>query len=120
MYYQNAQVLGYFAGGVAAATKQITSDRTKQADIIKNVFGTALSLAGGVNSTVGANSTIANGLSQTIVNDVVDRLNKQTMEIDEALTKLTIPHNPQTGKPYNGEAEESYKTNFSWVFNKNQ
>lgn len=118
-YYQNAQVLGYFGGAIAASTKQITGDRSKQADIVKNVFGTVLGATGAINPASGVASSVANGLTQKIVNDVVDGLNNETMQIDEALTKLTIAHNPETGKPYNGEAEESYKTNFSWVYNKN-
>ena len=118
-FYQNAQVLGYFGGAIAASCKQITGDRAKQADIVKNIFGTVLGATGAMNPASGVASSVANGLTQKIVNDVVDGLNNETMEIDQAMTKLTIAHNPQTGRPYNGDAEESYKTNFNWVYNRN-
>ena len=87
-HYQNAQVLGYFAGALFSGAKQITGDRTKQADMLKNVFGTIAGATGAANPAAGVASSVLNGLTSAIVGEVTDGLNKGTMDMEEALERL--------------------------------
>jgi hypothetical protein len=119
-HYQNAQVLGYFAGALFAGAKQITGDRTKQADMLKNIFGTIAGATGAANPTSGVVSSVLNGLTQAIVNEVTDGLNKGTMDMQEALEKLLFPRNTQTGALYEGAAEADFDSAFSRVVLRNQ
>jgi hypothetical protein len=119
-HYQNAQVLGYFAGALFAAAKQITSNRSKQADMLKNIFGTIAGAAGAANPASGVASSILNGLTSQIVNEVTDGLNRGTMSMEEALEKLIFPRNPTTGESYEGAAEADYDSAFSRVVLRNQ
>ncbi|MDQ3799521.1 MAG: hypothetical protein M3384_08730 [Acidobacteriota bacterium] len=118
-HYRNAQVLGYFAGALFSGAKQITSDRSRQADILKNVFGTIAGATGAANPASGVVSSILNGLTQQIVADVTNGLNKGTMEMEEALEQLIFPRNPQTGDTYEGAAEADYDSAFSRVVLRN-
>ena len=119
-HYRNAQVLGYFAGALFAGAKQITGDRTKQADMLKNVFGTIAGATGAANPTSGVVSSVVNGLTQAIVNEVTDGLNKGTMDMQEALEKLLFPRNAETGALYEGAAEADFDSSFSRVVLRNQ
>ena len=119
-HYQNAQVLGYFAGALFGGAKQITGDRTKQADMLKNVFGTIAGGVGALNPPAGIASSIVNGLTQTIVNQVTDAVNNGTMDMQEALQKLLFPRNTETGALYEGAAEADFDSAFSRVVLRNQ
>jgi hypothetical protein len=119
-HFQNAQVLGYFAGALFAGAKQITGDRTKQADLLKNIFGTIAGATGAANPASGVVSSVLNGLTQAIVNEVTDGLNKGTMDMQEAIEKLLFPRNPQTGALYEGAAEADFDSAFSRVVLRNQ
>jgi hypothetical protein len=119
-HYQNAQVLGYFAGALFAGAKQTTGDRTKQADILKNIFGTIAGATGAANPTSGVVSSVLNGLTQAIVNEVTDGLNKGTMDMEEAIEKLLFPRNTATGAIYEGAAEADFDSAFSRVVLRNQ
>lgn len=118
-HYQNAQVLGYFAGALFSGAKQITSDRSRQADMLKNVFGTIAGATGAANPASGVVSSVLNGLTQQIVTDVTNGLNKGTMEMEEALEQLLFPRNTQTGDTYEGAAEADYDSSFSRVVLRN-
>lgn len=118
-HYQNAQVLGYFAGALFSGAKQITSDRSKQADMLKNVFGTIAGATGAANPAAGVASSIVNGLTSAIVGEVTDGLNKGTMDMEEALEQLIFPRNPTTGDTYEGAAEADYDSAFSRVVLRN-
>ena len=114
-HYRNAQVLGYFAGALLSGAKQITSDRSRQADILKNVFGTIAGATGAANPASGVVSSLLNGLTQQIVTDVTNGLNKGTMDMEESLEQLVFPRSPQTGDTYEGAAEADYDSAFSRV-----
>jgi hypothetical protein len=117
-HYQSAQVLGYFAGALFSGAKQITSDRSKQADMLKNVFGTIAGATGAANPPAGVASSIVNGLTSAIVGEVTDGLNKGTMDMQEALDKLIYPRNTR-GNTYEGAAEADYDSAFSRVVLRN-
>lgn len=106
-FRQNAETIGYFSGGILAATKQITSDRSKQADIFKNVFGTIAGAAGAANPAAGVSAAIINGLTADIVNRVVDKLNTGTTDANQALIELVVPRDAQ-GNIYRGEAKGDF------------
>lgn len=114
-HYKNAQVLGYFSGALFAGAKQITSDRSKQADMLKNVFGTIAGATGAINPAAGVASSVVNGLTQAVVGEVTDGLNKGTMDLQQALDELIFPRNTQTGDSYEGAAEADYDSAFSRV-----
>lgn len=118
-HYRNAQVLGYFAGALFSGAKQITSDRSRQADMLKNVFGTIAGATGAANPASGVVSSILNGLTQQIVSDVTNGLNKGTMDMEEALEQLIFPRSAQTGDTYEGAAEADYDSAFSRVVLRN-
>ena len=118
-HYQNAQVLGYFAGALFSGAKQITGDRTKQADMLKNVFGTIAGGTGAINLPAGVASSVLNGLTSAIVGEVTDGLNKGTMDMEEALERLIFPRDPNTGDTYEGAAEADYDSAFSRVVLRN-
>ena len=101
-YFRNASIMGYFTGSIISATEQITGDRTKQAEIIKGIFGNVLSLA-----DAGKGGTVIGAASSQIVNDITERLNKGNIELAEALTELTYPRT-SNGEPYEGSAERDY------------
>ncbi|HEY8562891.1 MAG TPA: hypothetical protein VIL74_21110 [Pyrinomonadaceae bacterium] len=119
-HYRNAQVLGYFAGALFAGAKQISGDRTKQADMLKNIFGTIAGATGAANPASGVVSSVLNGLTQAIVNEVTDGLNKGTMDMEEALEKLLFPRDAATGELYEGAAEADFDSAFGRVVLKNQ
>lgn len=119
-HYQNAQVLGYFAGALFAGAKSITGDRSKQADMLKNVFGTIAGGVGALNPPAGIASSVVNGLTQTVVNQVTDAVNSGTMDMQEALQKLIFPRNVNTGELYEGAAEADFDSAFSRVVIRNQ
>lgn len=118
-HYNNAQVLGYFAGALFSGAKQITGDRAKQADMFKNVFGTIAGAAGTANIPAGIASSVLNGLTSEIVNSVTDSLNKGTMDLEEALESLLFPRNTNTGELYEGAAEADFDSAFSRVVLRN-
>ncbi len=118
-HYQNAQVLGYFAGALFSGAKQITSDRSEQADMLKNIFGTIAGATGAANPAAGVVSSVLNGLTQAIVTEVTDGLNAGTMDMEEALENLIFPRNTQTGDTYEGAAEADYDSAFSRVVLRN-
>lgn len=119
-HYNNAQTLGYFAGGLFSGAKQITNDRAKQADMIKNVFGTVAGAAGTANIPAGVASSILNGLTSEIVDSVTDSMNNGTMSGEEALENLLFPRSTTTGDLYEGAAEADYDSSFSRVVLRNQ
>ena len=110
--YQNARNLGFFAGSVYAATRQITSDTNKQADIIKNIFGSALGAVGAKNPATGVAAALANGLTAEVARNIVDGINNKTIDLREGLIRLTLPPD-QSGDPYSGVAKDAYNSSFS-------
>lgn len=118
-HYRNAQVLGYFAGALFSGAKQITGDRTRQADMLKNIFGTIAGGTGAVNPPAGIASSIINGLTSAIVGEITDALNKGTMDMEEALERLIFPRDEATGALYEGAAEADYDSAFSRVVLRN-
>jgi hypothetical protein len=75
---------------------------------------------GAANPTSGVVSSVLNGLTQAIVNEVTDGLNKGTMDMEEAIEKLPFPRNSETGAIYEGAAEADFDSAFSRVVLRNQ
>lgn len=110
--YQNARTLGFFAGSIFSATKQITDDVNKQADIIKNIFSAGFGAAGAANPASGVAASIANGLTAEAVKGIVDGINNETKDLRQALLELTLPPDA-SGEPYSGVAKDAYNGSFS-------
>lgn len=110
--YSNAQVLGYFGGSVLAATRQVSGDAAKQAETLKNIFGTITGGIGAVNTPLGVSGAIINGLSSGAVVDITTQLSKGKIKDAEAMQKLLIPREVD-GSLYRGETEKGEFINWS-------
>lgn len=118
-HYDNAENVGYFLGGIHAAARQITGNRERQANIIKNIFGTIAGAVGAAGPETGVPAAIINGLTTAIVDDVVSRLNDRTISLRDALRELAFPRDPRTGQPYEGAAEGFYDSAVGRVIDAN-
>lgn len=107
-FSHNAQVLGYFTGGVLAGAKQITSDTKSQGDIVKNVFSAVTGATGAANPAAGVVSAGLNGLTAATVDSVVEKVSNGTLSLAEGIARLSYPTNPANGKPYDGGEETGY------------
>ena len=110
--YQNARNLGFLAGSIYSATRQITSDTNKQADVIKNIFGAVLGAGGAANPASGVAASLANGLTAEAARNIVDQINSGTVDLRQGLLRLTLPPDA-SGDPYSGTAKEAYNGSFS-------
>lgn len=106
-YYDNAENLGYFMGAVHAAIKDISGDRDRQANIIKNIFGAVLGAVGAKNPVTGVSASALNGLTSLIVDGVTDSLKDGDKELLESLRELAFPRDAR-GETYEGGAETAY------------
>ncbi|HEV2764426.1 MAG TPA: hypothetical protein VGV38_15715, partial [Pyrinomonadaceae bacterium] len=117
--YDNAEDVGFFLGAVHAAARQITGDRDKQANIVKNVFSSIAGAVGATGPQAGVAAALLNGLTTAAVDDVVSRLNNGTLELRDALRLLAFPRDPQTNEPYEGAAEAAYDSAVGRVIDAN-
>lgn len=108
----NAQVLGYFGGGLLAATRQVSGDAAKQADMLKTIFGTITGGVGAINPELGVAGAVINGLSASAINDITSQLAKGKISDAEAMQKLLIPRESD-GALYRGETEKGEFINWS-------
>jgi hypothetical protein len=106
-YYDNAENLGYFMGAVHAAVKDISGDRDKQANIIKNIFGAVLGAVGAKNPATGVVASALNGLTSSVVDAVTDSLKNGDKDLLESLRELAFPRDGR-GETYEGGAETAY------------
>lgn len=99
--YQNfadpntARTLGYFSGALAAGINNITDNRQEQAEFIGNIFGTAYGAAGAANPAAGVIASIGNGITQEVINGIVNDLESGDKDLKAALYELAIPRNDQ-------------------------
>ena len=106
----NAQVLGYFGGSIEAAVRNVTGDRVAQAEMIGEIFGSVITVAGiagkagGSATTVGTNT--ATHLSQEFIDDRVADIKAEGSNLRDELNQLVYPHDAE-GIPYEGERSES-------------
>lgn len=117
--YDNAEDVGFFLGAIHAAAKQITGDRDKQANIVKNIFSTIAGAVGATGPQAGVAAAILNGLTTATVDDVVSRLNNGTLDLRDGLRLLAFPRDPQSGEPYEGAAEAAYDSAVGRVIDAN-
>lgn len=111
MYNQNARTLGFFAGAVHAATASMSGDRAKQANAVKNVFGTAASIVGVALPSAAAPAAGATGLTNQMVDDVVSKMDDEGYDIRDGLLEMTMPQDAN-GHLYTGPARDSYDAAF--------
>ena len=119
-HYKNAGDLGYFVGAIHAATSSITGDRDKQANIVKNIFGSIAGAVGATGPGAGVAAAIVNGLTAATVDEVTSRLNDGTTDLRTALRELAFPHDPKTGDTYEGAAEADYDSAAGRVIDANK
>lgn len=110
--YQNARSLGFFAGSLFSASRQITGDANKQAEIIKNVLGVALGAGGAANPASGVVASLANGLTAEAARRLLDGVNGDHARLQEEFFKLFLPPGAD-GNPYSGTAKEAFNGSFS-------
>ena len=114
-YYQNAKSLGLYAGAIHAATTSIKGDRATQANTLKNIFSTAAGLLGAKDPISG---TLANGLTNQIVDNVVSKMDDEDYAIRDALIELTFPRDAK-GNPYIGSGKTHWEASFAATAAKN-
>lgn len=90
-HYDHAENLGYVAGIVEAAVEDITSNRREQADLLKNIFGTAAGVAGAGGPGAGVVGTVLAGLSGEAVDAIFEGVARNDRSLSEALVALTFP-----------------------------
>ena len=117
--YDNAEDVGFFLGAIHAAARQITGDRDKQANIVKNIFSSIAGAVGATGPQAGVAASLLNGLTTAAVDDVVSRLNNGTVELRDALRLLAFPRDPRTNEPYEGAAETAYDSAVGRVIDAN-
>lgn len=107
---QNAHVLGYFAGAIEAAVRNVTDDNVAQAEAVGAIFKGVIQYAGIAGSGGGpATSTgtaTATHLTQAFVDDAVAAIKADGGRLHDELTDLAYPHDAE-GVPYEGERSET-------------
>lgn len=117
-YYDNAENLGYLMGAVHAAIKDISGDRDKQANILKNIFGAVLGAVGARNPATGVVASALNGLTSSVVDAVTDSLKNGDKDLLESLRELAFPRDAR-GETYEGAAETAYDSAVGRVIDAN-
>ena len=112
LYNQNARTLGFFAGAIHSATASMAGDRAKQANVIKNVFGAAAGIIGGVFPAAAAPAAGVTGLTNQAVDEVVSSMDDEGYDLRDGLLKLTMPRDAN-GHLYTGPARDSYDAAFA-------
>lgn len=123
-FYRNAENLGYYAGAMQAAiNKMNASDKTK-GDILSNVFGTVVSASSAavpglsVGGKVGVQ--VFNGLTKEVVREVVADVTAGRKNLAQALTELSLPHDPGQTQRSRGPADPYYDGASAMVVQNNQ
>jgi len=119
--YQNAQKLGFFAGSVNNAVKNIETSDQREAELVKDFIGTTSALLGGA---VGIPNPVAGftiSASGEGVKRVVDAyMDEPDKSIAEYFDKVSIPFDPKTNDlVYTGTAKESYGNEFRRLSSRN-
>ncbi len=112
--------LGYYTGSTAAAINEITSDRTKQADLIKNIFGTGYGAAGAINPATGVIASIGNGLTSQAISAIVDEIAKGDKQLKQGLYELAIPRGPDGRINQDGAGYGAFNSAFAAIAEANR
>jgi hypothetical protein len=91
----HARNLGFFAGAIASGINSITDDAQAQGDLLKDIFGMGFGVAGTTNPVAGGIATVGNGITNTIINGIIDAVKNGNMELKQALFELAIPRNSE-------------------------
>lgn len=105
--YPNAESLGYFVGAIQVGIAAHTTDRTDQANVLKNIFGTVAGAVGAHDPVSGAVASIANGLTSAIVDEWCRKVESGGEDLRSAIRALAYPRGAG-GQLYTGPAENSY------------
>jgi len=117
-FYRNAQNLGYYAGAVQAGIRSLTSDAKQQAEILGNVFSTAISVGSAalplpVAGKVGA--AAFNGVTREVLRQTVDNVASGNKSLQDAFAELALPREPGSNDRYRGAAEPTFMSSSSYV-----
>lgn len=112
--YLTARNLGYYAGATGAAINSITDDRNKQAELLKNVFGTGFGAVGAINTPAGVIASVGNGLTSQAIMSIYDQIKEGDKDLKTALYELAIPSDGN-GRLYNGPARTDFNAAYSVV-----
>jgi len=118
--YRNAQMLGYFMGGVEAGINIVTDNRSDQANLIATVFKGFVGAVGAINPGTGVAASGVSTLTDVMVNNAVDGFKNDASNLRDTLTNLAYPR-ADNGQPFEGEqAETPYDTALLRVVNANR
>ncbi|TWI05881.1 hypothetical protein IP90_00143 [Luteimonas cucumeris] len=118
--YRNAQMLGYFMGGVEAGINIVAGNRADEAAMIATVFKGVVGAFGAINPGTGVAASGVSTLTDLMVTSAADGYKNDASNLRDTLTSLAYPRDDQ-GRPFEGEqAETPYDTALLRVVNANR
>lgn len=101
-YYKNAETLGYYAGALRAGVDALNKDATETGTLVKAVLGAAIGAA-----SLGRAGGSATGLTNLVVDEVVNQANGSRTETARVLEQLAVPVDGN-GDRYQGPATATF------------
>ncbi|QOW21341.1 hypothetical protein [Novilysobacter avium] len=119
--YANAHNLGYLMGAVEAGVRTVTDDRVAQAEMIRDIFGGALKIAGlpGGGPAASGSRTGVDMLSDQIIDSIVEGYEEDGAKLSDVMYELGYPTDAN-GDPVNHPgAEAVFKSQRGHVLDEN-
>lgn len=119
--YANAHNLGYLMGAVEAGVRDVTGNRVEQAEMIRDIFGGALKIAGvpGGGPAAAGPRTGVDMLTNEIIDAIVEGYEQEGATLSDAMYELGYPTDAN-GDPVNHPgAEAVFKSQRGHVLDEN-
>ena len=119
--YANAHNLGYLMGAVEAGVRDVTGDRVAQAEMIRDIFGGALQIAGipGGGPSASGSRTGVDMLTDQIIDSIVEGYEQDGAKLSDVMYELGYPTDAK-GDPVNHPgAEAVFKSQRGHVLDEN-
>ena len=110
-----ARNLGFLTGSIAAAINSITDDAESQADLLKNIFGTAFGAGGAANPAAGVIASVGNGITAVTIDGIVDGVKNGNKDLKQALYELAIPRGPDGSVNMTGTGYDAFNASYAAV-----
>lgn len=107
--------VGYYTGSTAAAINEITGDAEAQANMIKNIFGTAFGVAGTAGPAAGVIASVGNGITSATIDSIVSDVANDNKDVKQALYELSIPRGPDNQINADGDAYGDFNAVFAAI-----
>lgn len=110
-----ARNLGFLTGSIAAAINSITDDAQSQADLLKNIFGTAFGAGGAANPAAGVIASVGNGITSVTIDGIIDSVKEGNKDLKQALYELAIPRAPDGSVNMTGTGYDAFNASYAAV-----